>query len=168
MWLEAILSSLCGSSGLVFAPFLCVMLRAASLISPSYRRGNRHKAMRSRAHGHGGHMAEVPLGTQVVYLRNPHSWPQHHELTTVLIPPSLPWLLSQLDLTLVQKVFFSGGHVQGEEGSTPQRGGCGHLDPGKNKDKISFNTRVSLTMPVWCLLWSSPGWPEKSQAGSFS
>lgn len=31
--------------------------------------------------------------------------------------------------TLIQEVFSPGGHVQGEEGGIPQRGGCGHLDP---------------------------------------
>lgn len=82
MCIEATLSSLRGSPSLVLTPLTCVMLMVASLISPSYRQGNRHKAVRSYAQGRGGHRVEGRLGPRAhtldLYTR---SWPQsssHH------------------------------------------------------------------------------------------
>ena len=74
--IEAILSSLHGSSSLVSHQPSGV----ASLISPSCRQGSRHKAVRSCAQGHSGHMEQVRLGPRQS-IQTPRSWPLYQELT---------------------------------------------------------------------------------------
>lgn len=144
----------------------------ASVISPSYWQKLRHKAVRSCARGHAVVMSGI-WSNGDWDPGSPISRAHALDLYTMSCPwsssrHSLPRSPSQVDLTLVQKVLFSGGHVQWEEGSPPQRGGRGHLDPGKNKDDILFNTRVSFIIPVQRLFRSSPGWRENIQARGFS
>ena len=166
MCIEAILSSLRGPPSLVLTPLTCVMLMVASLISPSHRRGSRHKAVRSYAQGHGGHRVEVRLGprqsisrahTLDLYTRH---WPQsssHH--------PS-PGRQATLTLLLYRKssslvVTFK------EKKVVPPKGVAVVISIlGRKKDEISFNTSASFTMPVWCLFCLAlDAWRRVKQGG---